>query len=122
MPDSSFKKCSKCGFEWRERASFLTDPNLEMVGYQVHFEQLQAGLFLFNHTCRTTLAIEAGEFQDLYDGPIFTEKLTSTGDCQGRCLQPSDLHPCLSKCECAFVRNIAQLIRHWPKMMVVKKQ
>jgi hypothetical protein len=115
MPSAPFKKCSKCRFVWRERTSFLTDPNVKMVGYQVHFEKLKAGLFLFDHSCRTTMAVEAGKFQDLYDGPMFADNLTGTEDGEDRCLQLTDLHPCRLKCECTYVRNVAQIILNWPK-------
>jgi len=110
-----FKTCSKCGFVWSERASFLGDPNLRMIGYQVDFEDLMAGTFLFNHTCRTTLAIKADDFKDLYDGPMFTERLRGTKECGGYCLHKNDLRPCPEKCECAYVREIVQVILNWPK-------
>ena len=48
---TSFKTCSKCGFVWPGRLSFLSDPQLRIVGYQVDFDKLKAGLFLFNHSC-----------------------------------------------------------------------
>ena len=111
----SFKKCSKCGFVWPERASFLDDPNLRLIGYQADFEELMAGTFLFNHTCKTTLAIKADDFQDLYDGPMFTERMEGTEECGGHCLHKDDLRPCPMKCECAFVREIVQVILNWPK-------
>lgn len=84
-----------------------------MIGYQVHFEKLTAGLFLFEHICGTSLAIHAHEFQDLYNGPIFTERLTGTEECPGYCLHENDLRPCLAKCECAYVREVVQVILHW---------
>jgi hypothetical protein len=81
-----FKKCSKCGFLWPDRASFLTDPDLLMIGYQVSFDELMAGMFLFNHVCGTSLAISADDFRDLYDGPIFAQRLNGTEMCDGYCL------------------------------------
>ncbi len=110
-----FKTCSKCGFVWPERASFLIDPNLRLIGYQADFEELMAGTFLFNHVCKTTLAIKADDFQDLYDGPMFTERLEGTEECGGHCLHKDDLSPCPRKCECAYVREIVQVILNWPK-------
>ena len=85
-----FKTCSKCGFVWPEKASFLSDPNLRMIGYQADFEELMAGTFLFDHICGTTLAIMADDFQDLYDGPMFTERLEGTKGCEGYCLHKDD--------------------------------
>lgn len=110
-----FKICSKCGFVWPDKTSFLNDPDISIIGYQVDFEELKAGLFLFHHVCGTSLAIKAEAFQDLYDGPMFTEKLSGTENCDGYCLRKSDLRPCPAKCECAYVREIMQVVLNWPK-------
>jgi hypothetical protein len=112
---TSFKTCSKCGFAWHDRVSFLSDPQLHMVGYQVAFDELIAGLFLFSHSCGTTFSVPAGDFQDLYDGPIFRERLNGTEKCPGCCLREKDLHPCPEKCECAYVLEITQIVLNWPK-------
>lgn len=110
-----FKECSVCNFQWPLRKEFLRDPNIEIIGYQVHFEELTEGLFLFNHSCKGTLAITAKEFNDLYDGPIFAERATGSDDCPGHCLHQNDLDPCPAKCECAYVREIIQVIKHHEK-------
>lgn len=110
-----FKECSVCDFKWPLRDEFLKDPNIEIIGYQVHFEELAEGLFLFNHSCKGTLAIIANEFKDLYDGPIFSERATGSDDCPGHCLHQKDLDPCPVKCECAYVREIIQAIKHYKK-------
>ncbi len=112
---TSFKKCTKCGFVWPERMSFLSDPQLCLVGYQANFEELVAGFFLFTHICGTTFSIEAGDFRDLYEGPIFSERLNGTNGCERYCLHEDDLRPCSAKCECAYVREIGQIILKWPK-------
>ncbi len=108
-----FKKCSKCGYEWKSREIFLNDKNIDLVGYQVHFEELALGIFLFNHTCRTTLGINAKEFTDLYDGPVFTENVARGEQCPDYCLDQSNLMSCAVKCECAYVREVLQIIRSW---------
>ena len=110
-----FKRCPKCYFEWSRRADFLGDPNLEPIGYQVNFSALKAGIFLFNHDCKGTLAIAVGEFSDLYSGPIFKERADGSQECPGQCLHEDNLAPCPAHCECAYVREILQLIRKWPK-------
>ncbi|MGO9613039.1 MAG: hypothetical protein ACLPX5_08390 [Dissulfurispiraceae bacterium] len=117
-----FKTCSKCGFVWPERGPFLSDPHLRIIGYQVDFEELMAGLFLFNHICGTTLSIKAGDFQDLYDGPLFTERLTGSETCGDYCLHKNDLRPCPTKCEGTYVRQIVQAILNWPKQGLAEKQ
>jgi hypothetical protein len=113
--DMGFKKCSACGFVWSDRNDFLGDPDINLVGYQVNFRQLAAGLFLFNHVCKGTLAISAALFSDLYDGPIFTERMTDGPECSGHCFHQSNLNPCPNQCECAFVREIIKKINAWPK-------
>ena len=111
-----FKKCPACGFAWTSREQFLEDPELTLVGYQVNYKQLTAGLFLFNHTCMgSTLAIQALAFRDLYQGPVFTQRLNDSEACPGHCLHRKDLRPCPLQCECGYVRGILQVIRNWPK-------
>jgi hypothetical protein len=109
-----FKQCTCCGFQWRSRDAFLWDQTAVIVGYQARFKELETGIFLFNHSCGTTLAIQAGVFKDMYNGPIFQERATGTDDCPGYCLNKNTLKPCPAKCECAYVREIIQLIKTYP--------
>jgi hypothetical protein len=119
---SSFKKCTKCGFVWPERASLLKDPQLRLIGYQANFEGLMEGFFLFTHGCGTTFSIRAGDFRDLYSGPMFTERLIGTEECGGYCLREDDLRPCPARCACAYAREIGQIILKWPKAESVGTQ
>jgi hypothetical protein len=109
-----FKACANCGFVWPSRAAFLADPALEVIGYQVNFEELRLGLFLFNHTCRGTLSVAAGVFWDLYQGPIYKERATGGECCPGYCLFREELKACPAKCECAYVREILQILKSRP--------
>ena len=111
----SFLKCPYCNSTWADREQFLVDPQIQIIGYQVHFEELTAGMFFFNHICGTTLSLRAGEFQDLYNGPIFQERMTGSEACPEFCLHKNSLDPCTNTCECAYVRDIIQHIKHWPK-------
>ena len=114
---SVFKKCTCCNNPWLSRKEFLEDHNLDFVGYQVNFSNLELGYFLFNHlTCQSTIAIHAGLFSDLYDGPIFSERRTDTENCPGYCGDRNALDPCDQTCECAYVREIVQIVRNWPKI------
>ena len=108
---TAFKTCPNCNFIWQDREHFLSDKSLSVVGYQAHLEALETGWFLFNHSCGTTLAIEAGDFRDLYDGPVFQERLTGTDTCPGFCRDKEALGSCSAKCECAYVREILQIVR-----------
>ncbi len=96
----------------------MSDPEIVLSGYQVHFVDLRAGLFLFTHEragCHTTFSIEAGGFFDLYEGPIFEERMAGRPECPGHCLHPSRLERCPVRCECAFVREVIDIIKKWPK-------
>ncbi|MDF1590083.1 MAG: hypothetical protein P1P89_01105 [Desulfobacterales bacterium] len=112
---TGFKQCSSCGAKWSNRTRFLEDPSIKLIGYQVNFEALLAGFFLFNHSCMTTLAIPAEAFEDLYDGPVFSERATGSEECPEHCIHENDLSPCPAHCECAFVREIIQSVKAWPK-------
>jgi hypothetical protein len=115
LENAGFKRCSVCGLLWPSRAGLLSDADIQITGYQVHFEQLLTGFFLFTHSCGNTLAFEASHFEDLYDGPVFAESLPGTDDCPGYCLYANELLPCPAECECAYVREIIQIVRNWPK-------
>jgi len=110
-----FKKCPLCEFEWNLRVDFLRDPNINIMEYRVDHEDLAGGLFLFDHSCRGTLAIPVEDFEDLYDGPIFVGRATGGKECPGYCLRQDELRPCPTQCECAYVREIISLIKHWTK-------
>ena len=89
----------------------MEDADIELVGYQVDFEDLSLGLFLFNHlTCKTTLAVHARLFKDLHTGPVYLERKTGQTECPGYCLRTPELAPCPAECECGL-----QIIREWPK-------
>lgn len=105
-----------CKFVWGSRNAFLCDPGVKLQGYQANFKHLKAGQFLFRHeSCHSALSIPAEEFTDLYDGPIFEERRTGKEDCPGYCLNKIELRPCPARCECAFVREVLQMVKNWPK-------
>lgn len=110
-----FKRCPACGIEWPTRDDLLSDPDIKLLGYQVNFKDLATGIFLFNHCCKGTLGLYAVEFEDLYDGPIFQERYTGGSECPGHCMHHSNLKPCPAKCECAYVREVIQQLKAWPK-------
>jgi hypothetical protein len=113
---NAFKKCPHCGKVWLNRDVFLADAGLEVIGYQVDFEAIESGLFLFNHhDCKTTLAVPAGSFMDLHPGPFFSERKTGLESCPGYCLRQNELAPCPAECACAWVRDVLQIIRQKPK-------
>ena len=113
---NSFKNCPSCAQSWESREEFLADATLELVGYQVHFKNLEQGLFLFNHaSCKSTISVQSGQFSNLYDGPIFTKNMTGTENCPDHCLFKTNLQACPAECECTYVREVMQIIKTWQK-------
>lgn len=110
MDQQYFKKCQLCLQVWPEREDFIQDDDVLLIGYQSNFKALDRGLFLFNHSCDNTLSIKAVEFVDLYDGPVFEERKTGSENCPGYCLHQNDLRGCPAQCNCAYVREILQLL------------
>jgi hypothetical protein len=106
-----FKQCGKCGQVWQTRAQFLNDQAIELIGYQANFKALHAGLLYFNHDCKSTLALPADVFVDLYKGPIFQKRQTESEQCPAYCMHQSELRSCPVECECAYIREIIQKIK-----------
>lgn len=117
-----FKQCTRCRKIWVDCFDFLSDPAVILRAYQVSFEELEEGIFLFEHSCKTSLSIVAGDFSHLYDGPIFEERATGTDECPGYCLKMSNFERCPVRCECAYIREVLQRIKFWPKNTVTMKK
>jgi hypothetical protein len=109
-----FKKCPSCFTSWATRNDFLRDGSLELNGYKADFQKLEYGLFFFTHKvadCFSTMALEAGDFLDLYTGTIYLESKTLTDECPRYCIDEKQLNRCEAKCECAFVREVLQIVK-----------
>jgi len=121
MPNSQtyhgavFKRCTMCEHCWTTQEDFLADPDLYMIGYQANFERLSAGYLLFTHSCGTTIAVAVKNFRALYSGEMFATRATGSTACAGFCTRQGSLEPCPAECECAFVRDIMQTIKTWPR-------
>lgn len=116
MNTDPFKICPLCGTVWNTMDEFLSDPSLELSGYQVHFAELEKGLFYFSHIteqCGTTLSVPVQAFTELSDLPFLHRGKRRPEGCPGFCLRKKELTPCPEECECAWVRNVMQAIREW---------
>lgn len=112
--DDFFKQCPACKKVWEDREELLADSEAHIIGYQAHFADLTLGLFLFNHSCNGTFAIPAEEFLDMYKGPAFEKKFLDTEQCPGYCRHQKSLEPCPLQCECAYIREIIQILKKHP--------
>jgi hypothetical protein len=108
-----FKTCPCCSYTWASREEFLADPNLELNGYQVNFKKLEGGMFLFTHAteqCGSTMTVIMGIFSDLYSGETYKENKALSEECPRYCIDEEQLARCDALCECAFAREIMQII------------
>ena len=113
-----FKRCPMCGLQWNTRIDLMSDPDVEINGYLVNFNNLELGIFIFNHmSCRGTFTINASFFTDLYKGEIFDQNLTGSEKCPEYCLYKFELKRCPERCECAYVRDVIQLVKNYPKKL-----
>lgn len=109
-----FKVCPNCADAWLTRDDFIQDRQLELNGYKPDFEKLEYGLFFFTHkkeNCFSTMVIEVVDFRDLYSGEVCSDRETGGENCPGLCLDVKQLGRCDAACECAFVREIMQIIK-----------
>ncbi len=110
----SFKTCPLCQTKWETRDDFLDDASLEIIGYVANFKKLELGLFYFTHKkegCFTTLTIKAKEFISMYKGKRYEERKNRKEECPSYCLDKDSLDRCDAFCECAFNREVIQLIK-----------
>ena len=108
-----FKTCPCCARVWPTRETFLADDALVLDGYSADLEILEQGIFYFTHkipACNSTLALEVGDFMDLYPGSRYPEPRTGTPECPGYCLDRDQLARCSATCRNAVVREILQLL------------
>ncbi len=73
------------------------------------------GLFLFNHDCCTTIAIQIHLLRDLYTGPVYPELKMNMEGCPGYCSDKYNFKPCKNNCQATFVRQILIIVQNWPK-------
>jgi len=109
-----FKICPSCKTVWPTMEDYLSDPELNVVGYQVAFDDLLGGLFIFNHfhnDCGTSMAIPVKKFVSLSELPILNKRIECPEKCPGLCMHADELGPCPVKCECTWVREVLQTIK-----------
>jgi hypothetical protein len=71
------------------------------------------GLFFFTHKaagCFSTMALETGDFLDIYKGKKYAERKAGSAECPGYCRDRKELRRCDAMCEGAVVREIIQII------------
>ena len=111
---SPYKSCPLCGRIWHAPADMVCDQTLKLNGYQADVPNPEKGLLLFTHEsdgCYSTIGVYAIDFRFMHDGIIYPECHFQQADCEGRCLDESDLEICHAHCCMAWVRDVIQYIR-----------
>lgn len=112
---AAFKKCHNCGYEWKEREELLTDPAIELLGYQVDTIHCKDGLILFNHRCQTTLAIKLSLLGDLCVAKICPHKKNGRGYRPSASLRSKAFPAAPQTDQESHVSEILKIVRAWPK-------
>ena len=110
MTSYLFKRCTACNHEWQDRDSFILDPAIELIGYQANSENLNLGLYLFNHECGTTLAVYVEKFLELYQGPKYSLSMLGNNECPGFCRIEDEMRDCGLECCCVHFRKIMTIM------------
>ena len=108
---SVFKRCSTCDREWSTRDEFLHDPEVVLVGYQSTFTVTEPGLFLFNHSCDSTIAIDADAFADMYGEEIRQSCEAHLDNHPEYCCKGMTGEDEPKACICKFSRTIVDTLR-----------
>ena len=109
-----YKICSMCGKTWYRPADLVSDQLLRLNGYQAAVPDSEKGLLLFTHEvvgCYSTLGVPALDFRFMHHGLTYPECHFALLDCEGHCLDLSDLEVCRVQCCMAWVRDVIQYIR-----------
>ncbi len=117
MTSCLFKRCTVCNHEWKDRDSFILDPAIQLIGYQAYPENLNRGLYLFNHECGTSLAVHVEKFLDLYQGPKYSLSMLSNNGCPGYCRIENELSDCRLECSCVHFRKIMKIMLSMKKRL-----
>lgn len=98
------------------RDDFLQDPKVQLQGYMGNFDVLELGILVFTHeTCGSSVSVQSEKFTDLYKGEIMQTRAMGSIECPEYCLHFDDFRKCDTACECAYIRDILQIVKNWEK-------
>jgi hypothetical protein len=103
---SIFKTCPSCEAVWATRSDFLADREVLLVGYQSSYTVSQPGLFLFNHSCDSTIAVDASDFKDMYNEDICQSCEAHRKHHPAHCCKGMTGEDKPKKCVCKFSKAI----------------
>ncbi|GMW01693.1 MAG: hypothetical protein AMXMBFR84_28300 [Candidatus Hydrogenedentota bacterium] len=107
--------CRGCNQVWLEREGLISDPAIALAGYQANFDNLESGRFVFTHECGASFSVCVKSFLTLCAEHVHTGYRLNGEACPGYCMHEHELDPCGAECECAYIRNVLDVVRKWPK-------
>lgn len=113
-----FKTCPHCGTAWRARDDLLADPEVRVVGYQLHPRDPMKGFYIFQHDapgCDTSFAVHAAPFLDLAPPSAHEELIYRGEQCEGHCLRVENLGRCHAPCRGAVFREVLGFLAARPQ-------
>jgi len=108
-----FRTCGACRRAWPTATSFLTDPNLSIIGLQVAEHLPEANLVVFEHGCGSSVSVRTSRLRFLLPDPGEGSEATDlfgTEHCQGLCRQQAEWAACDRPCVNARDRHLLQIL------------
>ncbi len=103
-----FKVCGSCRRAWPTWESFVTDPEVRLLGLQSRASLPEATVLIFEHWCGSSVSILTSRLRYLvphHPGAKWP-CLRGTDQCPGHCEDFSDHGRCVEPCRLALDREI----------------
>lgn len=108
-----FRTCGACRRRWFDAMSFLTDPDLAIVGLQVAPHLPEANLLVFEHACGSSVSVRTARLRCLLPDPAQGESWPDrfgTEDCRELCRCLDEWAACDRPCANARDRELLRVI------------
>ena len=111
VSNAMFKVCGSCRRAWPTWESFVTDPEVRLLGLQSRASLPDATVLVFEHWCGSSVSILTRRLHHLFpDHPAAKwPSLRGTDECPAHCLVFSDHGRCVELCRHALDREILAL-------------
>ena len=108
VADAMFKVCGSCRRAWPTWESFVTDPEVRLLGLQSRASLPDATVIVFEHFCGSSVSILTRRLYHLvphHPGAKWPS-LRDSEECPGHCWDFSDHGRCVAPCRHALDREV----------------
>jgi len=106
-----FKKCTMCAKSWASFEELAADTSKVVKGCQIDETNHLYNLIMFNCSCDTTLAVFLSEIVTKADIPFVITDHEDPSQRPSFCMKREKRGPCLSKCACAYTRQVLDALQ-----------